>query len=70
VSVILRKGTDYDQNVAQLKYFDAGLTKIRGGTPIAVTINSGLDIDKPVPSGSGNFYWATDTEKMYYDPVS
>lgn len=28
----------------------------------------GLDADKPVATGSGMFYYATDTEKMYYDP--
>lgn len=33
-----------------------------------INILSGLDAAKPMPIGSGNFYWATDTEKMYYDP--
>jgi hypothetical protein len=31
-------------------------------------IEYGLDVDKPTPVNSGKLYWATDTEKMYYDP--
>lgn len=34
----------------------------------ASTVISGLDADKPAPTGSGVFYWATDTEKLYFDP--
>lgn len=31
-------------------------------------INYGLDVNKPTPSGSATFYYATDTAKLYFDP--
>lgn len=33
-----------------------------------IIIRSGLEADRPALTGSGQLYWATDTEVMYYDP--
>lgn len=35
-----------------------------------VAIFEGLDADKPSPTHSGNLYYATDTNKMYYDTLT
>jgi hypothetical protein len=41
---------------------------VKIGDSSILIINSGLAVDRPTPSGSGELYWATDTDTMYYDP--
>jgi hypothetical protein len=48
---------------------DLTINFLSDGGPTKLIIPSGLDIAKPAPSDSGELYWATDTEKMYYDPL-
>lgn len=59
MSVLLRKGVDYDQNATQLKFMDAGMTKFSDASPdLKIYIQSAA----PVVTPGTPYLWVDTTD--------